>query len=191
MIESIVNIDKKIFIFLNNLGSEKWDFLFLSLSNKITMFLVIIFFIIIHSYKMNINRVLSFMLFFIICVALTDFLHVRLFKNIFMRLRPCWENDILSQIRPLLLDCGGHYGFISGHAANSAAMVTFLIYCFKNQRTLIKYSLLIWMLAVSYSRIYLAKHYPLDVLFGISFGFLIGVFMFNIYKIYMNKNHII
>tara|TARA_B100000945_G_C20343708_1_gene578699 strand:- start:509 stop:1084 length:576 start_codon:yes stop_codon:yes gene_type:complete len=190
MIENIINIDKKIFIFLHNLGSEKWDFLFLFFSNKISMLLFVVFFITIYCYKMDIKKLFYFLLFFVICLGLTDFLHVRLFKNVFMRLRPCWENDILSNIRPLILDCGGRYGFISGHAANSAAMVTFLIYSFKNQSNITKYSLLIWMLAVSYSRIYLAKHYLLDVFCGIFFGFLIGVCFFNIYKLYINKNHI-
>jgi len=188
MIDSIINIDKKLFVFLHNLGSEKWDFLFLFFSNKISMFLIILFFIVIHCYKMDIKQSMYFILFLVICLALTDFLHVRLFKNLFMRLRPCWEDNILSQIRPLIVDCGGRYGFISGHAANSAAMVTFLIYSFNKKNTIFKYTLFIWMLTVSYSRIYLAKHYFLDVLFGIFFGFFVSVIVFNTYKIYINKN---
>ena len=84
MIDSIINIDKKLFVFLHNLGSEKWDFLFLFFSNKISMLLVILFFIVFHCYKMDIKQSMYFILFFVICLALTDFLHVSLFKNLFM-----------------------------------------------------------------------------------------------------------
>tara|TARA_B100001250_G_scaffold300496_1_gene262194 strand:+ start:94 stop:669 length:576 start_codon:yes stop_codon:yes gene_type:complete len=189
MIENLIEIDKQIFIFLNNLGSETWDFFWLFLSNRMVMFCIIMLFVIYHCYKIEIKKSFFIISFFIICLGITDFLHVLLFKNLFMRLRPCWETDIVSQIRPLLLDCGGQYGFISGHAANSAAMVTFLIYSFKNMNKFLKYILLIWVLFVSYSRIYLAKHYPLDIVVGIAFGCLIGVLTFNIYQIYLNQKN--
>ena len=104
-----------------------------------------------------------------------------------MRLRPCWESELINQIRPLLVDCGGKYGFVSGHASNAAAMVTFLLFSFKNIKKYFRYILIFWVLIVSYSRIYLAKHYPLDVVFGIFFGFIIGFFIFKIYSVYMKK----
>ena len=187
MIKYIIDIDKSLFIFLNNLGSETWDFFWLFFSNKIAMVFLISFFIVFHCYKLETKKSIYLIIFFLICVSLTDFIHVKLFKNLFMRLRPCWETDIVSQIRPLLVDCGGQYGFVSGHAANAAAMVTFLIYSFNNIDKFVTYLLLTWMVIVSYSRIYLAKHYPLDVIFGLIFGFLMGVFIFKTYKIYLNK----
>ena len=188
MIKYIIDIDKSLFVFLNNLGSERWDFFWLSMSNKIVMFCVITFTIIICCYKIKIKDLLLIISFFLICIGLTDFLHVHLFKNVFMRLRPCWESDILSQIRPLLVDCGGQYGFVSGHAANSTTMVVFLILCFNRMTKIIKYSLLIWVFLVSYSRIYLAKHYPLDVIFGVIFGYCIAVIVVKTY-VYIKKNY--
>ncbi|MCD8165337.1 MAG: phosphatase PAP2 family protein [Bacteroides sp.] len=48
------------------------------------------------------------------------------------------------------------------------------------------YSVLIflWAFAVAYSRIYVGKHYPLDVATGIAFGFLTGWFAWWCYKQY-------
>ena len=182
MIDSIIEIDKKIFIFLNNLGSEKWDFLWLFFSNKIVIFSFMTLLVFFYCYSLSIKKKAIVVLFFIICVSLSDFLHVQLFKNVFMRLRPCFEPDLNNQIR-LLVDCGGKYGFISGHASNTAAMVTFLLFAFNKTKVFLKYILMFWVLLVSYSRIYIGKHYLLDVFFGVFFGFFIG---FLIYKFYHN-----
>mgnify|MGYP006116766403 CR=1 FL=1 len=188
MIDHIIDIDKRLFIFLNNLGSEKWDFLWLFFSNNIVMFSFITFIIVVHCYEFEIKKWGTLILFFVICVGLTDFLHVQLFKNLFMRLRPCHEDGVCEYIRYLEeVDCGGYYGFISGHASNSAAMVTFLLLAFTNIRKFFRYILVFWVLLVSYSRIYLAKHYPFDVVFGILFGCLMGLVIFKTYNVYFNK----
>ena len=181
MIEYIIEIDKALFIYLNNLGVDSWDFFWIMLSNRNSIFLFVSCVFIFHCYK-NPTKWFYILFPFIICVGLVDFLHVELFKNVFMRLRPCWESDILPHIRANLVDCGGQYGFISGHASNAAAIATFFIFSFHNMSKYFKYFLWVWVLLVSYSRIYLAKHYPMDVLCGIIFGFLIAFFVFQLHK---------
>ena len=187
MIKEIINLDKQLFIFLNNLGSETWDSFWLLISNKIAMFCIIICFILFYARRIKIKQWIYFILFFILCVGVTDFLHVQLFKNIFMRLRPCWESDMLHQIRPLLVDCGGHYGFISGHAANATAMVVFLIYSLNIVNNMNKFILFGWVFLVAYSRIYLAKHYPLDVICGAFFGAFIAIIIFKSHQYILKK----
>ena len=181
MIRHILEIDKNLFLTLNNMGSEKFDFFWLFFSNKIMIFLFFTIVTLSLCYKYEKQKLFIICFFLLTCVALTDFLHVQLFKNIFMRLRPCWDLETLANMR-LLVDCGGKYGFISGHAANSAAIVTFLLFSFRHVNYILKYVLIIWVVLVSCSRIYLGKHYPLDVIFGIIFGFLMG---FGIYQLYL------
>ena len=41
MIDNIIACDKKLFLFLNNLGSENWDFLWIFISNQTWMFVFI------------------------------------------------------------------------------------------------------------------------------------------------------
>jgi undecaprenyl-diphosphatase len=99
--------------------------------------------------------------------ALADQLSVHLFKNVFERLRPCHVEELQTVIHSLEA-CGGKYGFISNHAANSFCFAMFTSMFFKNRY----YTVLIffWAVCVSYSRIYVGKHFPLDVICGAAFG---------------------
>ena len=187
MIKNIIDLDKNLFLFLNNLGSETWDYFWIFISDKTWMFSLLIPIILFYYYKYEGRQAIYGIITLIICISLTDLVHVHLFKNLFMRLRPCWDPDIAPLTR-ILVDKGGEYGFVSGHAANSAALVSFFLFYFKHIHNFVKYGLIMWVLFVSYSRIYLGKHYPLDVVFGIMLGFLIGFGIFKIYTLYIKKN---
>jgi undecaprenyl-diphosphatase len=102
-----------------------------------------------------------------ISFALADQLSVHLFKNVFERLRPCYVEELKTVIHSIE-NCGGQYGFISNHAANTFCFAMFTSLFFKNKY----YTILIfaWAICVSYSRIYVGKHFPLDVICGAAFG---------------------
>jgi len=67
--------------------------------------------------------------------------------------------------------CGGLYGFVSSHAANTFGMATFLTLILRKKQKGI-YWLFLYAVVVSYTRIYLGVHYPLDVFFGALVGVL-------------------
>jgi undecaprenyl-diphosphatase len=102
-----------------------------------------------------------------ISFALADQLSVHLFKNVFERLRPC-HVEALKPIIHSLEGCGGQYGFISNHAANSFCFAVFTCLIFRNRYYTA--AILFWAICVSYSRIYVGKHFPLDVICGAVFG---------------------
>ncbi|MDR2650773.1 MAG: phosphatase PAP2 family protein [Prevotellaceae bacterium] len=102
-----------------------------------------------------------------ISFALADQLSVHLFKNVFERLRPCHVEELNSIIHSLE-NCGGKYGFISNHAANSFCFAMFTSSFFKNKYYTVM--IFLWAICVSYSRIYVGKHFPLDVICGAAFG---------------------
>jgi undecaprenyl-diphosphatase len=80
---------------------------------------------------------------------------------------------------------GGSYGFVSNHAANTFALASFLSFLFYNK--IFTYSVFLWAIIVSYSRIYLGVHYPGDVLGGALLGVLCGGLVYTIYIVLSNK----
>ena len=73
--------------------------------------------------------------------------------------------------------------FFSAHAANSISVTIFIINCVdESVKKFLKPVLILWVMIFSYSRIYLGVHYPLDTIFGLSFGIFSG-FLFKYYII--------
>jgi undecaprenyl-diphosphatase len=183
MLEKILSLDTQLFIYLNSLGSETYDGLWLFITkqiNWIPLFLLLAYLIF---KKLGTKQTLYLLLFVAILITITD-QTCNLFKNGFQRLRPCNNPDINTFIR--VVKKSNSFSFFSGHAANSMAVATFLFFNFKNK---IKYFgfLFLWPLIFAYSRIYLGLHYPLDILTGYFFGFVFGFIMFKIYKVAQRK----
>ena len=60
-----------------------------------------------------------------ILITLSDQLSVHAFKNVFQRLRPCHNPDIMLQVHTVE-KCGGQFGFVSSHAMNSFSLAFFI-----------------------------------------------------------------
>ena len=95
-----------------------------------------------------------------------------------MRFRPSHNPQIADLLHLHVHDDGelyrgGKFGFVSSHAANTFAVAMFssLIFRFKSYVLFIFF----WAAIVSYSRIYLGVHYPLDILGGALLGGIISL----------------
>jgi undecaprenyl-diphosphatase len=158
--------DTELFIIINGFRFEWLDpvmEIFSSIRFWIPMYLIVAAAIVLKKRMWGIATLVALAVSF----ALSDQLSVHLFKNVFERLRPCHVEELKGMVH-LLEDCGGKYGFISNHAANSFCFAMFTSLFFKNRY----YSIMIflWAVCVSYSRIYAGKHFPLDVICGAVFG---------------------
>ena len=107
-------------------------------------------------------------------VALADSITSKLFKPFFARLRPCHAPGFLGKLH-LPDGCGGQFGFLSSHAANSFALAVFLLLVLPGPRSrALKITAFFWACLLSYSRMYLAAHYPSDVAGGALIGVGLG-----------------
>jgi undecaprenyl-diphosphatase len=154
MIKRILEIDRELLVFLNNLGSELWDPIWLLITDKLT-FIPIFIFIIYRFFKdFGVKQALKILLCISILILFTD-QFTNFIKASFERFRPCSEPELFGLLRDIDIGCG-KYGFFSAHAANSAAVTSFILLNFKSYRkSLISMVLFFWVILFSYSRIYL------------------------------------
>ena len=138
----------------------------------------LLLFLIIREYKW---RSLLILLFIAILITLSDQLSVHLFKNTVERLRPCHNPEIMESVHLVKEHCGGLYGFVSSHAANSFALAVFLIGFLGRKFKYFTLLILLWAAIISYSRVYLGVHYPGDIIVGAIFGALLGYILQIIY----------
>ena len=182
----IKQIDTEILIYLNNLGSETWDPLWIAITNKFTfipMFILLIYLL----HKKNGNNGLLIILFFIALLILFTDQFTNLVKDSTQRLRPCRMDDLQNLLRDIDIRCG-KYGFFSAHAANSIAVTIFVLNCLEQSvKKYIKPILIVWVIIFSYSRIYLGVHYPLDTLFGLTFGLFSGLLFKCFYNYFKSR----
>lgn len=185
MLDKLVETDKEVFLFLNNLGVASWDGFWMFMSNKwasIPLYLVLL---LLCFYKLGWKRTILVIVSVALMITATDQL-ANFFKYGVGRFRPCHDASIVDQMRLVKSYCGGKYGYFSAHAANSFAVATFFVLLFKQYFKWLVPLLLIWGLLVSYSRIYIGVHFPLDVVTGISIGMLSG-WLFNSLSVLANR----
>tara|TARA_S200000501_G_scaffold375658_1_gene428257 strand:- start:2618 stop:3211 length:594 start_codon:yes stop_codon:yes gene_type:complete len=192
MTEDIINLDTELFIYLNSLGFPLFDNFWIFLSNKEANVLFYSTLLVLYFYKRSLKFKFSELFYLLILIAfmitITD-QTANLFKDSFQRLRPCYNEMIKDSIRLVKESCGGKYGFFSAHASNSFTLAVFFGLLYKKKFKYLIYFSLLYASLISYSRIYLGVHFPLDILFGAAFGLIIGILTFNFYdkKLYYFK----
>ncbi|MFA5820029.1 MAG: phosphatase PAP2 family protein, partial [Bacteroidales bacterium] len=176
-------LDQQLFLFLNSLNSPFWDQVMHAISGKVIWVPLYLAILIILGIKYK-RKFLVILLFIILAATLADQTSV-LFKNLVQRLRPCHEPSLEGLIHLVNGECGGKFGFVSSHAANSfnVALIS-LLFIKKRWYTI---SIILWALVVGYSRIYLGVHYPGDVICGLLLGALIGWSIYKLYELTDNK----
>lgn len=187
MIDQLLELDRELFLYLNNLGSETWDDLWLIITNKLTfipLYALLLYFI---YKKYGLKPLLLMVLVISVMITFTDQI-TNVFKDSFMRARPC-RADGVSDLARFVAERCGKYGFFSGHSSNSMAAAVFggliLRPYFKN----LIFILLFWSFIVAYSRIYVGVHYPLDIICGMTFGALSGFMFYKLAK-YLIKRYL-
>lgn len=178
MFKKLLQWDQDTFVYLNALGTEKYDSFWVTVTeikSWIPLFLLfLLLFIIKFPWKKALAQValVSFLAWFITFLTHTV-------KNWVARPRPCNDESINSFIR--ILKTPVDYSFFSGHASSSFA-ITLLVYLLLREKARWTWIFFIWPLLFSYSRIYVGVHFPLDILMGALVGTLSAYLFYTIYK---------
>ena len=178
MFEALIEKDKQLLIYLNNLGSEQWDPFWLFITNQFNwapVFLLVIFLIF---KNLGWKRGGFLFLFMIAMVAFSD-QFTNLIRVTFERLRPNNDININHLLRTLITPQS--YSFTSGHATTSMVFSVFVVLLFRKKYKYIKL-LFIFPIVFAYSRLYLGVHFPVDILTGASVGTIIGITFFKCYS---------
>ncbi|WP_238346066.1 phosphatase PAP2 family protein [Luteimonas saliphila] len=176
-------LDERLFVFLNSLGSERWDGFWLFVTSRFSSIPVSVALLYLLYRHYGLKNLLVILALVALMITVTDQL-ANLFKHGFERPRPCREEHLKEIIRYIAPRCG-RYGYFSAHAANSMALAVFVGLVLRNTYKHLLLLLLFWASIVSFSRIYVGVHYPLDSLTGAVIGALVG---FLIYKLSQRFN---
>lgn len=167
LLELIKSLDTSLFLFLNGLHTSFFDGFMYAFSAKLTwipLYASVLYIIIRHWKKDAVWIALAL----ILCIVISDQVSSGLIKHLVHRLRPSQTDDLKALVHIVNDYRGGLYGFVSSHAANAVGFALLSSMLFKQRfYTVAVFS---WAVLISYSRIYLGVHYPLDIVGGAIVG---------------------
>lgn len=165
MLDKLDILDHELFLALNSNHSPYLDTFMVIISSKILWLAVLLLvgFIIYRNRK----RIIDVIFYFISVFTAMGITYI--VKFFILRPRPIHIEAWEGKIHAIGSYSKEHYSFFSSHASSSFAIAVFAFLILKEKRL---YGILaiIWAALVSYSRIYIGKHFPGDVMVGILVG---------------------
>jgi len=179
MLETLKQIDRELFLYLNTLGIKEWDWFWVLLTEKETSIPLYVILLFLIFKKIRLRSLLITLVVVALMITFTDQL-ANFFKDSFQRLRPC--NEAFIEYGRFLAKRCGKYGYFSGHAISSFAVATLVSNILKPYYKYVFYWIFFWAFMVTYSRIYVGVHYPADIFTGAVFGIATGFLFYKLFK---------
>ena len=113
------------------------------------------------------------------CVLLAGTVDDVIVKPTVARWRPTHDPEIGMLVDVVDGYRGGRYGFFSAHAANTFSLA--VLFCWMIRSRILSIALVIWSFTNCWTRLYLGVHFPGDILCGLTWGLIVGTFVYYVY----------
>ena len=184
MLERLIHIDTEILLAINGWHAPWADTLMWIISAKTTWIPLYLLLIVLLVYRyrqpapttvkwlQKVPACVVMILTIVAAVGLADFIASGILKDWVARPRPSRVPELEGVLHLVNGYKSGRYGFVSSHAANTMACGLLFSLIWRKKITTI--SLMLWVAANCYSRMYLGVHYPLDIFGGLIVGALVA-----------------
>lgn len=173
------NFDTNLFLALNGDGGNLLDWLMQLISGRATwipLYLLIVWLVLRRNgWKYALWMVAFVALGIVLCDQTCNLL-----KDGVRFLRPTHTAALEGLVHTVDGYRGGLYGTASAHAGNSLVVLLISTAALKKRTYII--CMVVWLAAVSYSRIYLGVHFPSQILLGLILGTIYGLSLKAIFK---------
>lgn len=175
-----LNFDQRLFLLLNFDGGAVMDVVMTAISGAVMWLPLYLFIAWAILRKYGWKSLVSFIVCLALAMAMADmfcgiFKHTGLLKNLWAdfpaRHRPMFDAAV-RELAHVVSYAHGPYGTVSAHAATTAAMG--LMSALALRKRWYSWTIAFIVLLISYSRIYLACHYPQDLALGLAVGLISG-----------------
>lgn len=186
MLDWLINIDKQIFLFINQTLSNPVFDSVLPFFRNATNWIPLYAFVLYLSIKNYRKQVWFWVVFAVLTIVITDQLSAHIIKPLVQRNRPYVDLTFSSQVRLLLSNVNRGYSFVSSHATNHFGIAIFFT---ETIAVLKKYRnwFLSWAFIICLAQVYVGVHYPLDVACGALLGVFLGKVTAHLFNKYYYK----
>jgi len=185
-LDQLIIWDKQTLLTINSYHLP-WLDRFMWLLSQTMLWLPVLFVFLVILFRNKGSKTFLILLAIVVLITLTDQISSSIIKPLVERLRPTHDPELSDWITIVNGYKGGNFGFLSSHAANAFAFAGFTLLLFKN----VPYTLfiLLWASLVSFSRIYLGVHFPLDVISGALLGLTCAWGVYSLYIALFERQH--
>lgn len=116
----------------------------------------------------------------LLAIVLSEGMADLIVKPLIARLRPIHDTLMQDRVQVVNNYRVEGYSFFSAHASNTMAVAVFFSLLVKDR--LFACTLITWALVNCWTRLYLGVHYPSDIIVGVVWGCVSGLFAYTIYN---------